>query len=120
MSGTLFIPNLQIPATHFDSAQRYFDNIGAAGDDSSDAAILNWGGTLVTLLGVSGDNSGLQGVKFDDDIPVGAQFWIMNSGGYNVKLYVPDGKNLFGSSNIASKAGIIVVKMSDDNFWRFG
>jgi hypothetical protein len=116
-----FIPSIQIPVTDLPDGFRYLDNISAAGSSQSDATEIPYGGTLATLVKIAAGSSGTEGVKIDDaNVPVGAQFWLKSNSNYTCKVYAPTGKNFFGDVNLASKAGCIVIKVSDDDYWRFG
>jgi|SRR5262245_11143550 len=115
----LFIPSVLIPATDLPDAFNYRQAVSADGSNSGDAAPLLFTGTHATVAATVGGSSGTQGVKFSADFPVGAQIWLMNTGDYNVKLYVASGEDLFGSANLASKTGAIFLKVSTEIWWRF-
>jgi hypothetical protein len=107
------------PAYDLLTAFKHHQDISADGSNSSDASTLRFGGTYATLIKTAGDSSGLQGVKFEEAFPIGSQTWVVNNGTYNIKVYVPDGKNLYGSNILAGNSGAIFVKVSKDDWWRF-
>lgn len=70
--------------------------ITAAGTNAATATVLNAQNKVVNLTA-----SGSDGVRFPDNMPLNAEFWVYNSSGSTGKVYAPTGGNINGGSTDA-------------------